>query len=150
MQEYNIELVTHDWDRFDDVLALSYAILYGPFGVAKEGDWYHPANGSDFAVAMDADARLVGTARLLPAAEDGTRQVRQVAVVPELSRRGIGQALMVALERTAASSGTCGLWLHARQDAVGFYERMGYIPEGSVFVSELTRIPHRTMRKWLE
>jgi predicted GNAT family N-acyltransferase len=39
------------------------------------------------------------------------------------------------------------MWLHARHDAVGFYERMGYVPEGSVFVSELTGIPHRTMRR---
>jgi hypothetical protein len=91
VREYTIELVRHDWDRFDDLLDLSYAVLYEPFGVEREGDWYHPANGSDFAVALDVDGGLVGTARLLPLAADGTRQVRQVAVIPELGRQGSGR-----------------------------------------------------------
>ena len=150
MQTYTIELVTHDWPRFDDVLDLSYDILYGPFGVDRTGDWYHPANGSVFAVALDEKAGLAGTARLLPESADGTRQVRQVAVRPELCRRGIGHALMHALERRAALDGASSLWLHAREEAIGFYERMGYKPEGTIYVSELTGIPHRTMRKALE
>jgi predicted GNAT family N-acyltransferase len=148
--DFRIELVKHGWHRFDEVLDLSYAVLYGPFGVAREGDWYHPAHGSDFAIALDAQDRLVGTARLLPASGDGSRQVRQVAVDPQARGRGTGHAMMRALERSAAENGAIELWLHAREDAIGFYERMGYIPEGLVFVSELTGIPHRTMRKRLE
>jgi len=145
--EFTIEFVTHDWYRFDEVLDLSYAVLYEPFGIDRGGEWYHPANGSDFAVALDAGSTLVGTARLLPMAADLTRQVRQVCVMPSMCGRGIGRALVGALEELAVASGAGEMWLHARQDAVGFYERMGYIPEGPVFVSELTGIPHRTMRR---
>ena len=53
-----VELVTHDWDRFDEVLDLSYDVLYRAFGVAREGDWYHPAHGSEFAVALAGGGSL--------------------------------------------------------------------------------------------
>ena len=150
MSGFSIELVTHEWDRFADVLDLSYAILYRPWGVPLQGDWYHPANGSEFAVALDAEGRLLGTARLLPAPGDLSRQVRQVAVDPIARRRGVGCALMGAVERVAAEEGADELWLHARENAFSFYRRLGYLPEGDVFVSELTGIPHRMMRRPLE
>jgi len=135
------------------VLELSYAELYGPFGVARDAEWYHPANGSEFAVALDDAGRLLGTARLLPATggpECGVeRQVRQVVVAPAARGLGVGRLLMCAVEATALDEGASALWLHARESAVGFYEALGYACEGDRFVSELTGIPHRTMRKRL-
>ena len=47
-----IETVSHDWPRFDEVLDLYYDVLYGPFGVPRDVEWYHPAHGSVFAVAL--------------------------------------------------------------------------------------------------
>lgn len=149
MSDFHIEIVRHDWCRFDEVLDLSYDVLYRSFDVPREGDWYHPAGGSEFAVALDADGGLLGTARLLPAPQDASRQVRQVAVNAEAHGRGVGRALMDALERVAAAENAEEIWLHARENAFGFYERLGYVPEGAVFVSELTGIVHKTMRKRL-
>ena len=54
---------------------------------------------------------LLGSARLLPAAGDASRQVRQVAVAPERAWAGVGRALMDALEAIAAAGGrdaSCG------------------------------------------
>jgi ribosomal protein S18 acetylase RimI-like enzyme len=144
---FSIELVTHDWDRFEEVLDLCYDVLYRSFGVPRQGDWYHPAHGSEFAVALDAGGALLGTARLLPSPGDATRQVRQVAVDPGSHGLGIGRELMSELERVAVAEGAVEAWLHARDTAFGFYDRLGYVAEGEVFVSGLTGIPHRTMRK---
>ena len=149
MPEFMLEVVTHDWDRFGEVLDLSYEVLYRDFGVPREGDWYQPAYGSEFAVALGDGGVLLGTARLLPAAGDESRQVRQVAVSPDARVGGIGRALMGRLEAIAAGEGATELWLYARDNAWGFYERLGYTAEGEVFVSGLTGIPHRTMRKQL-
>lgn len=149
MPDFEIQLVRHDWERFGELLDLSYAILYGPFGVARETEWYHPANGSEFAVALDPGGELLGTARLLPAPGDAQRQVRQVVVAPEAHGRGVGRALMAALHAVAAAEGAEELWLHSRVSALGFYERLGYAIEGEEFTSVLTGIPHRTMRKRL-
>lgn len=162
MPRIRLEIVTHDWDRFDELLDLSYAELYGPFGVARDGHWYHPAHGSEFAVALAendivaaaaADSaftgELLGSARLLPAAGEVSRQVRQVAVAPAARGTGVGRALMLALEEIAAREGASDLWLNARSSAYGFYERLGYVAEGDEFTSALTGILHRTMRKHL-
>jgi predicted GNAT family N-acyltransferase len=146
-----IELLTvgHDWERFGEVLELCYEVLYGPFGVERDAEWYHPAHGSEFCVAVSAEGRMLGTARLLPSPGEASRQVRQVVVVPEARLEGVGRALMAAVEETALAEGADDLWLHSRESAIGFYERLGYVCEGEPFISTLTGIPHRTMRKQL-
>ena len=147
MADVRIEIVTHDWERFDEVLQLYYDVLYSPFGVAREFEWYHPAHGSTFAVALGEDGAFLGSARLLPMAGEDLRQVRQVVVAPHAQGLGVGRALMTAIEREAASQGACELWLNARHSAYGFYEAVGWCFVGEEFVSELTGVPHRPMRK---
>jgi GNAT superfamily N-acetyltransferase len=160
---YRIVRVRHDWERFGEVLDLCYRILYEPYCVPRDGDWYHEAYGSEFAIALaesgaqgapsaaDVAAAalpaVLGTARLIPAPGDTERQVRQVTVVPEARLCGIGAALMAELERMAREEGASELWLHARETAYGFYEALGFVAEGHGFVSDLTGIPHTTMRK---
>jgi predicted GNAT family N-acyltransferase len=149
MPGYHIEIVAHDWERFDEVLDLYYDILYGPFGVARDFEWYHPAHGSAFAIALGEGGELLGSARLLPVAGEAERQVRQVVVVPDAQGSGVGRALMAAIERVAAEQGASELWLNARHSAFGFYEALGWRFDGEAFDSELTGIPHRPMRKRL-
>jgi predicted GNAT family N-acyltransferase len=147
--QFQIVVVNHGWERFDELLDLSYAILYGPFGVDRETEWYHPAHGSEFAVALAVDGSLLGTARLLPAPGDSSRQVRQVVVAPSARGAGVGRALMAALESIALAERAEDLWLHSRESAIEFYERLGYTVESETFISPLTGIPHKTMRKQL-
>jgi predicted GNAT family N-acyltransferase len=147
--QFQIVVVNHGWERFDELLDLSYAILYGPFGVARETEWYHPAHGSEFAVALAEDSSLLGTARLLPAPGDSSRQVRQVVVAPSAQGAGVGRALMATLERIAIAENARDLWLHSRESAIPFYERLGYAVESDRFISDLTGIAHKTMRKRL-
>ena len=155
MSGFTIEFVSSDWHRFDEVLELSFAVLYEPFGVswpeeASEGaDWMHPAPGTCVGVAVSGDDVLLGSARLLPAAGDSERQVRQVAVSPDARGLGVGRALMLALERKAAEEGARETWLNSRNTAYGFYEVLGYQLEGDEFVSHVTGIPHRAARKRL-
>ena len=149
MSGVTIEIVTHDWPRFGEVLNLYYDVLYGPFGVARDVEWYRPAHGSKFAVALDADGAFLGSARLLPAAGEVERQVRQVVVAPEAQGRGVGRSLMAGIERVAIEEGARELWLNARRTAYGFYAATGWEYAGEEFASELTGVPHRLMRKHL-
>ena len=148
-----IEFVTPEWERFDELIECSCVVLYDPFGLARpdivggEADWRLPPPGTDVAVALDERGQILGSAWLLPAPGDPSRQVRQVAVDAASRRIGVGVLLMRAIELLAAEQGAIELWLNARDTAFGFYERLGYVAEGAVFVSELTGIPHRLMRK---
>ena len=150
-----IEFVTPEWERFDELIECSHVVLYEPFGLARpdvaggEADWRRPPAGTDVAVALGERGQILGSAWLLPGAGEPSRQVRQVAVDIASRRLGVGVLLMRAIELRAAEQGASELWLNARDSAFGFYERLGYVAEGAVFVSELTGIPHRLMRKSL-
>jgi predicted GNAT family N-acyltransferase len=145
-----IQVVRNDWPRFGEILNLYYEALYSPFGISRTTEWYHPANGSTLVVALEDDGWLLGGARLLPPVDDpAVRQVRQVVVREGARGRGIGRALMAEIERVAAEQGAREIWLNAREAAFGFYEALGWEFVGDEFVSELTRVPHREMRKRL-
>lgn len=142
-----IEFVGLDWPRMPELLGMLFGVLYRDFGVAEDADWYHAEDGDVTLVALAEDGGLLGSARLLGRPGDARRQVRQVAVEPGVQSAGVGRALMAALEARAQEEGATEAWLNARDTAIPFYERLGYTAEGDVFVSELTGIPHRLMRK---
>lgn len=149
MKDVRIVRVEHSWERFAEIQELYYSVLYSEYGVPRGADWYHDANGSIFAVALDGDDRVLGAARLLPAPGDSTRQIRQVAVAVDAHGAGLGRRLIFDLEAIAVEQGARELWLNSRSSAYGFYERLGFCPEGEEFESELTGINHTTMRKRL-
>lgn len=152
----SIEFVPSDWSRADELVRLQYRVLYEPFGLqmpegaaAESAEWMHPGPDTTIVVALAEDGALLGAARLLPAAGDRERQIRQVVVVPDARERGVGRALMASLEAHAIQEGAEETWLNARNSAYGFYGNVGYEFTGDEFISPVTGIPHRAMRKRL-
>lgn len=76
-----------------------------------------------------------------------TVKFRQMAIHPKLQGKGIGQTLLEDAEHLAKEIGFEKVVLHARQTAIGFYERAGYAIFGEPFI-EVT-IPHAAMSKVL-
>lgn len=146
--EYEIEYVDEWWMGFGRLRNLTYELLYRDFGVAEDTDWYGGDAPSIHVIAR-YQGRLLGAARLLGAEGDEKRQLRQVFVLGDVRREGIGRALVEELERHASGEGASEMWLNARDSAFSFYERLGYDYDGELFVSEMTGIPHRRMRKRL-
>lgn len=68
----------------------------------------------------------IGTVRL-DLESEGHAVVRLVAVLPARQRRGLGRAMMVALENVVAEKGVTQLKVHSAPDAVPFYEKLGWI-----------------------
>ncbi|NEI04807.1 MULTISPECIES: GNAT family N-acetyltransferase [Rhizobium] len=67
----------------------------------------------------------VGAVRLdIP--EKGYGVVRTVAIIPERQGKGLGRAMMNAVETLARSQHVRVLEVHAASDAVEFYERVGW------------------------
>ena len=71
----------------------------------------------------------------------------QMAVLNDLQGKGIGRAIMHFAENIARDRGYSILSMHARKNAIGFYEKMGYKVTGDEF-TEVT-IPHYVMEKKL-
>lgn len=95
------------------------------------------------------ETRAIGCARLRPLKAGGSAdaKVERVAVRAELRGRGLGGAMMAAVEAEAARRGWTRLLLHAQLRAARFYEGLGWRPAGGDF--EEAGIPHRRMTKSL-
>lgn len=88
----------------------------------------------------------LGTARL-QLLDDDRGKVQRVAVLAAHRRRGVGAALMAAVEIEARRAGRAKLVLGSQLNALPFYERLGWEASGDVFSD--AGIPHRMMRKSL-
>ncbi|UOQ53517.1 GNAT family N-acetyltransferase [Hymenobacter cellulosivorans] len=71
------------------------------------------------------EGHVAGVGRLHPSGPHQA-QVRYMAVDPALQGQGIGQQVLKYLEEAARQQGQTECILHARQQAVPFYERLGY------------------------
>lgn len=81
-------------------------------------------------LALDG-AAPVGTGRL---DLDYGGKVGRVAVLATYRRSGVGIAVMQRLHEVARAQRQPHLWCHAQLTAVPFYERLGYLRSGPVFV----------------
>ncbi len=91
-------------------------------------------------------ASIVGAARLVDKGH-GKGKIGRVAVLREHRGMGVGALLMQTVEQTARERGFAELVLDAQCYAIPFYEKLGYVAEGDVFLD--CDIEHRFMSKRL-
>jgi GNAT superfamily N-acetyltransferase len=99
------------------------------------------------ALRLSPNGTVVGVA-MLQSAEQARGQVRFMAVAPDWQGHGIGRELLEYLEEAGQQLGYTEIRLHAREAAVPFYSRLGYVmeaPSHTLFGS----IPHFLMTKKL-
>lgn len=85
----------------------------------------------------------VATARLLIGHHEGYPHIGRVAVLAEHRRSGVGRVVMEALHEEARRRGERGVTLAAQLHAIPFYERLGYVARGPVYLD--AGIEHRDM-----
>lgn len=94
--------------------------------------------------ALDNKEILAGGCILTPISEN-TVQLRQMAVSPALQGKGVGREIIVFAEEYARNNGFDILMMHARKEATGFYQKLGYQLCGEEFTE--VGILHYEMRK---
>jgi GNAT superfamily N-acetyltransferase len=57
-------------------------------------------------------------------------RIRYMAVDSRYRHKGVGSLVLAALEERALCMGATGIVLDARETALGFYSRKGYLPTG--------------------
>lgn len=100
-----------------------------------------------------ADGQLAGVATYLrdahpqlPAREPW--RLRGMAVLPQYQGLGLGRSMIEAAYPRLAAAGCDMLWFTAREEAVGFYEKLGILRFGE-FYDEPLLGPHLVMFKRL-
>lgn len=133
-----------EWNAYYDV---RYRVLRKPWG-APLGSERDATDAESYNVMMyNNDGVLVGVARLhFNTATEA--QVRYVAVEDGFQNAGLGALLMKHMEEYAIERGATCMVLEAREKAVPFYKRLGYVlvKESYLLFGE---IQHYTMTKEL-
>ena len=97
----------------------------GRFGVY---DPNHPDEYGDgkYPKILVVDGEPVGVVRIDLEEESKEAIFRRVAIVEDEQRKGLGTALMTLSEEFATGEGYCNFAANVSEDAIGFYNRIGY------------------------
>jgi len=101
---------------------------------------------ADHVVAFDSAGLCVGTGRAVRV-DSRTCQIGRMAVAKSWRKKGVGAAVLEALERMAALRGLREITVHSQLPAESFYRNRGYVTQGEAFLEE--GVPHVLMRKIL-
>jgi GNAT superfamily N-acetyltransferase len=76
-------------------------------------------------------------------------QLKGMAVADELQGEGLGALLIDAGMALAKERGATIAWARARDSALGFYERLGFVSTGDGFIDGPTAMPHHIVVRTL-
>ena len=145
-----IRRITTESPEYTALLALRDEVLRIPLGLSlNQFDFSNDATDiilCAFAEGENETGEMIGCVMGTPKS-NGVLKLRQMAVKHGLQRGGVGKALIAVAEETARAAGFQTIILHARFVAIGFYEKLDYRREGSMF--DEVGIPHIRMSKAL-
>lgn len=137
-------------EQFADAIAIRFEVFVNEQGVSPEGE--RDELDSDprtlHAIAYDDNGAPLGTGRLLaphtdtfhPTMNPANPHIGRLAVRASARGTGAGAALMRHLEAAAlarhGAGGTVRVELSAQDQAMPFYERLGYTAHGDGYLDE--------------
>jgi GNAT superfamily N-acetyltransferase len=140
-----LKIIDHGSKEYRQMIKLRDDILRKPLGLGFDSRELEEEKDNMLIGAFEDD-EMLGCCMLVEEKSD-TLRLRQMAVLNDLQGKGIGRALMNFAENIARDRGYKIMSMHARKNAIGFYEKMGYKVAGAEF-TEIT-IPHYVMEKRL-
>ena len=140
-----IKQIDHGSPEYYQMVKLRHEILRKPLHLSFSSAELEEEKNDILIAALDEDVML--GCCLLTHAGEGVVRLRQMAVQNNLQGKGIGASMMNYAETIARDKGYNKLMMHARETAVGFYEKLGYKTVGNEFTE--VNIPHFIMEKKL-
>lgn len=140
-----LKQIDYGTPEYKQMVELRYQILRQPLGLAFSLEELEEEN-NDILIAAFDDEDMLGCCMLVPI-DNNTLRVRQMAVKDKLQGKGIGASIMSFAENLARDKGYRNIVMHARDTAIGFYEKFGYKVRGDIFTE--VNLPHHVMEKRL-
>ena len=142
-----MDLITPNTDEhWKAYYALRYTVLREPWNQPLGSEVLGDEPSAIHIMAMEGD-EAIGVARMHESAPQ-QGQVRCVAVATDQQGKGVGKAIMLALEGQAVKLGWNEIVLEARENAVPFYQSLGYEIEKESYLL-FGEIQHYRMKKAL-
>ena len=140
-----LKQIDHGTKEYQQMVNLRNEVLRQPLGLSFSADELAQEKDDILIGAFDDDKMLACC--MLTKADNKSLRLRQMAVQNNLQGKGIGASMLNFAETLSRDKGYKKLIMHARETAVGFYEKLGYKVVGNKF-TEVT-IPHFVMEKKL-
>jgi ribosomal protein S18 acetylase RimI-like enzyme len=143
-------VIEYGSSEYKQMVALRDIVLRQPLGLSYSKEYLEQEINDQLLgcfVNKEENEILCGCCILTPVNKDMI-QLRQMAVDPEQQRSGIGRQLIEFAEQQAMRDNFTQVMLHARDVAVGFYQKLGYHVQGDGFTE--VGILHYEMTKRLK
>ncbi|MBN8667545.1 MAG: GNAT family N-acetyltransferase [Chitinophagales bacterium] len=141
----DIRIIKHGTPSYTEMVELRREVLRKPLGLDFTQEQLDKEKEDVIVAGMEA-GQVVACCILTPH-EEGILQLRQMAVSSEIQSKGRGRAIVEFAESWAMGNGYHTLMMHARDVAIGFYEKCGYSLVGEGFTE--VGIAHHLMVKKL-
>ena len=132
--------------EYDELVRLRYRVLKEPLGLEFSEETLSK-EFEDTHLALYNDAYQLMACLVLSPESGGQVRMRQVAVEPAKQKSGLGRILVGYSEDWSRKAGFTEMVLHAREQVVSFYEKLGYKKVGKKF--EEVGLLHWQMKKKL-
>lgn len=140
-----LKQIDHGSKEYQQMVTLRFEIMRKPLGLSFSPEELAKEKNDILIGAFDED-EMTGCC-ILTDISSGSVKLRQMAVLKNMQGKGIGETIIQFAENIARDKGYKTLTMHARDTAIGFYEKYGYKVEGAGFLE--INIPHHIMKKKL-
>ncbi len=140
-----LKQIDHGSKEYQQMVTLRYEIMRKPLGLSFTQEELNKEKNDILIASFDED-KMLGCCVLSNMSKDCVR-LRQMAVQKNMQGKGIGESMITFAENLARDKGFKTLTMHARDTAIGFYEKYGYKVKGEEFIE--INIPHHIMEKRL-
>ncbi len=140
-----LKQIDHGSKEYEQMVQMRHTMLRRPLGLSFTTEELEKEKNNILIAAFDDDDMLACC--MLTKVDDETIQLRQMAVRDNLQGKGIGASIMTFAENLARDKNYKRLIMHARNTAIGFYEKFGYKTHGTEFIE--VNLPHHVMEKKL-
>ena len=141
-----LKQINHGSAEYRKMVELRNHILRQPLGLTFTEEELEQEKNEILIAAFDED-EIIGCC-ILTKFNEITLRLRQMAVLDSVQGTGIGASIVSFAENIARDKGFKYMVMHARDTALGFYEKLGYSSRGDVFIE--VNLPHHVMEKELE
>ena len=141
-----LKQIDHGSKAYQQMVQLRMEVLRRPLGLTFTKEELDNELNDILIASFDED-KMLGCC-ILTKIDDKRIRLRQMAVQKNLQGKGIGESIIGFAEVIARDRGYKILTMHARDTAIGFYEKFGYVIKGEQF--EEVKTKHHIMEKKLQ
>ena len=135
--------IVSEQEELNQVFSVRTKVFVDEQNVPEEEEIDHLEEESTHFLVTDDEGKPAGAGRFRVV--DSYGKVERICILPEFRSKGVGKDLMNAIEQYALSKQIEILKLNAQNQAIPFYEKLGYSVISDEFLD--AGIPHHTMKK---